>query len=164
MFKYRKATQKDLERIWDINIEDNPGDERWVKWKEKYIRYNKEKKAVTFVIVYGTLPVGEGTLLLSPECDAVKGMNCLANGKDIANINALRIQKSFEGNGHVSKLIRLMEKCAAKNGISVLTIGVEAKEARTWAIYQHLGYKEFIMSKEEDGEQVLYYQKRIAEF
>lgn len=34
MFKYRKATQKDLERIWDINIEDNAGDERWVKWKE----------------------------------------------------------------------------------------------------------------------------------
>lgn len=161
MFRYRKATPKDLEQIWDMNIEDNPNDERWIKWKEKYIQYNTEKKAVTFVIVYGEKPIGEGTLLLSPECDAVKGMTCLANGKDIANINALRIRKEFEGNGHISALIRLMEKYALESGISVLTIGVEERETRTHAIYQHFGYDEFIMSKEEDGEIVLYYKKQI---
>ena len=159
MFEYRIATIEDLEKIWDMNIKDNPNDERWVNWKEKYIRYNKEKKAVTFVIVYETIPIGEGTLLLSSECDAVKGMTCLANGKDVANINALRIRKEFEGKGHISILIKKMEKYALERGISVLTIGVEEKETRTHAIYRHLGYDEFIINKKDNNESILYYKK-----
>lgn len=161
MAEYRIATLKDLEEIWDMNIADNPNDKRWLRWKEKYISYYLEKKAVTFVVVVDGKLVGEGTLLLNPECDAVKGKHCLADGKTIANVNALRIRKEHEGQGHISKMIKLMEEFAINNGIETLTIGVEAKETRNLAIYLHWGFNSFIFNETEENELILYFKKEL---
>ena len=137
MITYRKATGDDLERIWDMNIRHNPDDSRWARWKEQYIGYNLSGAAVTFVILDGDFPVGEVTLILSPECKAVKGRPCLADGGKTGNVNALRIRKEYEGRGYVSGLMRYMEAYAAEAGLDRLTIGVEAAEARNLAIYLH---------------------------
>lgn len=158
-FAYRLATLQDLEIIWNKNIEENPDDERWVNWKEEYIRYNKTCMAQTYVVVCEEEPVGECTLILSPECNAVRGRLELANGMDVANINALRIAKEYEGQGHISKLMACIEEYAKKQGIRTLTIGVEAKETRNLGIYLHWGYDEFVMSETEENELVLYYRK-----
>ena len=83
-------------------------------------------------------------------------------GKKIANINALRIQKRYEGQGHISKLMQEMEQFAIRNHLSRLTIGVEAKETRTLAIYLHLGFTKFLFAEMEDGELVLYFSKQIS--
>jgi len=160
-FTYRLATLQDLEVIWNKNIADNPKDERWIHWKEEYIGYNKTGMAQTFVVVCGDEPVGECTLILSPECNAVNGRLELANGKEVANINALRIAKECEGQGHISKLMACVEDYAKEQGIKSLTIGVEAKETRNLAIYLHWGYDSFVMSETEDDELVLYYRKDI---
>ena len=161
MFEYRIATRKDLESIWDMNIADNPGDARWKQWKQKYIGYNLDGKALTFVVVANGSPIGEGTLLLHPECDAVNGVIELSDGKTVANINALRIRKEFEGQGHVSKLVKLMEEYSINHGIKILTIGVEAKETRNLSIYLHWGFSDLIFYKFEDSELVLYYSKNL---
>lgn len=160
-FTYRPATSQDLEAIWNKNIADNPEDERWVHWKEEYIDYNKTGMAQTFVIVRDEEPVGECTLILNPECKAVRGRLELANGKDIGNINALRIAKEYEGQGHISKLMECVEDYAKEQGIMALTIGVEAKETRNLAIYLHWHYDTFVVSEVEDGELVLYYSKAL---
>ena len=68
-------------------------------------------------------------------------------GEKIANINALRIQKRYEGQGHISKLMQEMEQFAIRNHLSRLTIGVEAKETRTLAIYLHLGFTKFYLQR-----------------
>ena len=34
MVEYRKATAEDLEIIWDYQIEQNPGDPNWIRWKK----------------------------------------------------------------------------------------------------------------------------------
>lgn len=161
MITYRKATGDDLERIWDMNIRHNPDDSRWVRWKEQYIGYNISGAAVTFVILDGDFPIGEVTLILSPECKAVKGRPCLADGGKIGNVNALRIRKEYEGRGYVSGLMRYMEAYAAEAGLDRLTIGVAAAEARNLAIYLHWGYTEFVYSETDGGELVLYYAKNI---
>jgi len=96
-------------------------------------------------------------LLLSPTCSAIAGRKVLCDGKATANINALRIQKAYEGKGHISKLIR-----ALRNHITKLTIGVEAKETRTLAIYLHLGFTKFLFAEMEEGELVLYFSKQIS--
>lgn len=160
-FTYRLATPQDLETVWNKNIADNPDDDRWIHWKEEYINYNRIGMAQTFVVVCGEEPVGECTLILSPECNAVRGRLELANGKDIANINALRIAKEYEGQGHISKLMAYIEENAKKQGIKELTIGVEAKETRNLSIYLHWGYDIFVMSETEDEEPVLYYRKKL---
>lgn len=160
-FTYRLATPQDLETIWNKNIADNPEDDRWIRWKAEYINYNETGMAQTFVIVCDEKPVGECTLILHPECKAVRGRPALANGKDIANINALRIAKEYEGQGHISKLMACVEDYAKEQGVTLLTIGVEAKETRNLAIYLHWGYDTFVMSETEEDELVLYYRKEL---
>jgi len=162
MFAYRKATLADLEKIWNMNIADHPGDARWVRWKREYIAYNQKGMAATYVVCCNDQPVGEGTLIFSPECKAAAGRTELADGKTIANVNALRIRKEFEGRGHISRLMKLMERTAAEQGITCLTIGVEAKESRNLGIYLHWGYDRFVCSEVDEGELVLYYAKRLV--
>ena len=163
MYQYRKASPADLESIWDRSIADHRGDSHWIAWKEKYIRYNQKGMAATFVVIHNARPVGEGTLLFSPQCSAVRGRTALADGCHTANINALRIRKKHEGRGHISALVRMMEQYAAENGYTHLTIGVEARETRNLAIYLHWGYDVFVTAEREEGELVLYYAKNLSD-
>lgn len=160
-FEYRKATLDDLEYLWNKNIAGNKNRLQWIKWKKQYIDYNKSGKATTFAVIADGMPIGEGTLLFSSDCAAVKGRKELCDNLTIANINALRIQKSYEGNGHISKLVKEMENYAKERGFSYLTIGVEARETRNLSIYLHWGYTEFVMSEIENHVLVLYYRKKI---
>lgn len=160
---YRKATEQDLEIIWNKNINSHKNDSRWSRWKEEYISYNKDNLAVTFVAVDDE-PVGEITILFSGKCKAVKDKPLLADGKTIANLNAFRIEKRYEGKGHISKLLKVAEAYAKERGVTELTIGVEATETRNIAIYLHWGFSEFVMSEideEENNALVLYYKKTI---
>lgn len=163
MYQYRKASPADLESIWDRSIADHRGDSHWIAWKEEYIRYNQNGMGATFVVLHNGRPVGEGTLLFSPQCSAIRERTQLADGHRTANINALRIRKKHEGLGHISALVRMMEQYAAENGYTHLTIGVEARETRNLAIYLHWGYDVFVTAEREEGELVLYYAKNLSD-
>ena len=43
MFNYRRATLEDLEKIWNKDIQDNLDDNRYIRWKEEFIKANKKK-------------------------------------------------------------------------------------------------------------------------
>ena len=161
MVEYRKATAEDLEVIWDYQIETNPGDPNWIRWKKQFIDDNNSGAAATFVAVVDGIPVGEGTLLFSPDCRAIRGRLGLADGKNVTNINALRIREAYEGKGYISALVKTMERYSAEHGYSRVTIGVEAVEARNLGIYLHWGYNQFLLSEGEDLELTLYYGKEL---
>ena len=157
----RIATGQDLQQLWGKNIARHPHDPRWQRWSEQYIGYNREGLGITFAVVIGGEAVGEVTLLLSPACSAIHGRTALADGAATANINALRIEKRYEGKGHISALVRMMEQYALQRGITRLTIGAEEKELRNRAIYAHWGYTNLLFSEQEDGETILYYGKEL---
>lgn len=161
MFYYRKATIEDLNKIWDKDIKKHNGDDVWKRWKKQYISYNQNDECVTFVVLDNDRPVGQITLLFSPNCSAVKDRPMLCDGKTIANMNAFRIDKEYEGQGHISKLVKMAESYAKERGIKTLTIGSEAKESRNLAIYLHFGYTEFVTHIIEDDELILFYQKEL---
>ena len=123
---------------------------------------NASGAAATFLVLHDDEPVGEGTLLLSPACRAIRGRTCLCDGKTVANINALRIQKTYEGQGHISGLMQAMTQYAKEIGIQALTIGVEAAETRNLSIYLHWGFDRFVMHEIEDDTLILYYAKTIT--
>lgn len=160
-FAYVPATEEKLVQIWDQTIAANPGDDRWVQWKENALQDNASGRSLTFLVLCNSRPIGEGTLLFSADCGAVHGRKVLAEHGITTNINGLRIEKAYEGQGHISRLVREMEAHARKNGYKRITIGVEAKETRNLAIYLHWGYTNFLLSEEEDGELVLYYGKKL---
>ena len=159
---YRKATRADLEALWAGSIAENPGDPRYPRWRDQFIADNESGAAATFAVVIDDVPVGEGTLLFSPDCRAVRGRLCLADGRSTANINALRIRPEWEGRGHISRLVRLMESSARDMGFDRITIGVEETEERNRAIYAHWNYVNLILEETEDGTQVLYYAKVLG--
>ena len=148
-YKYKEASTADLDLRWDINIANNLGDDRWVTWKSEAIENNKNSKIKTFVVLYYNEPIGEGTLVFSPQS---------------VEINALRIEKHHEGKGHISKLVKVMEQYAKSKGFEIATIGVEAKETRNMSIYFHWGYDTFMYSEfseiEEEG-LILFYSKKL---
>jgi len=149
-YKYQKATLTELDLRWNKNIENNIGDERWVTWKATSIENHKANKAITFVVLLGEEPVGEGTLIFSLQS---------------VEINGLRIDAPHEGKGHISKLVRLMEQYAKDNGYTTSIIGVEPKETRNLAIYLHWGYNTFdklvITDPKKDEGLILYYSKKL---
>jgi len=162
MIDYHKAGLEDLEAIWNHHILENPGDQRYIRWKQQFINDNLSGNAVTFVISADGNCIGEGTLLLSPDCRAIRGRTCLCDGKAIANINALRIQKAYEGQGYISSLMKVMEQYAVSIGIQTLTIGAEAAETRNLGIYLHWGFDRFLLHELEDDTLVLYYAKSLS--
>lgn len=162
MFTYRIATEDDLEKLWEYDINRHQGEEReqWQRWKVQYLEYNRTGKATTFAVLDDEEPIGQITLLWSTECLAVKNHPELCDGISRANMNAFRIKKTYEGQGHISKLVKMAESYAKQKGFTYLTIGSEAVESRNLAIYLHFGYTEFITSVIEDGELILYYGKK----
>lgn len=161
IYEYKVASEDELNWIWEKDIAENVGDQRWIDWKIDYIKDNKVGRCKTFVVLWNGEPVGQGTLLFSLECSTINGRTKLTDGVNTANINALRIEKAHEGKGHISKLIRIMEQYAKNEGYKALTIGVEAKETRNLGIYLHWGYDTFVTSEIEDGVLVLYYSKSL---
>lgn len=161
VFQYRKTTEKELCRLWNRSILEHPFDRRYRAWKRAFLQLNRDGRGATFAVLHNGTPVGEGTLLFSPQADAVRGREWLADGVHTANINALRIRKAYEGQGHISALIKEMERYAAEQGFTHLTIGAGKHEARTRAIYRHWGYTAFLAEADEDGEIVLYYAKTL---
>ncbi|MBQ8604252.1 MAG: GNAT family N-acetyltransferase [Oscillospiraceae bacterium] len=161
MTQYIPATLPLLEKQWDKTITTHPGDIRWVKWKDEYISYNKTGMAITFLVVIDGEPVGETTLITSPRCLAVKGRPTLCDGRTVANVNAVRITKAHEGQGHISQLVKVVENYARRQGYSRLTIGASADNQRNNAIYRHWGYDEIVLTEQEGGEKVIYYRKNL---
>ncbi|MBQ3534698.1 MAG: GNAT family N-acetyltransferase [Clostridia bacterium] len=157
----RIATPDDLNTLWQYHVDSHPGDDRWVRWRKEYIGYNQTGAARTYAVVVDGVAVGEGTLLFDPACSAIDGRTILADGTAVVNLNALRIRKPWEGRGYISAMVGLMEQHARQAGFSRITIGVDACETRNRAIYAHWGYTRLLFTEEEDGEQVLYYEKSL---
>ena len=49
----------------------------------------------------------------------------------------LELKKKYEGQGHISKLVKMAEQYAKSQGITYLTIGSEAKKSRNLGLYLH---------------------------
>ena len=161
MFSYKISTENTLKQIWDKNIASHPGDMRWVNWRKEYTEYNKSGMALTFLVLKDDRPVGEGTLVFDPACNCTAGNTLLADSCTTVYLNALRIEKRYEGGGHISALVKMMENFAREKGYKYITIGVDNSNERNKAIYTHWGYTETIYTEVEDGELVLYWRKKL---
>ncbi len=153
---YRIATDADFNTLWDRNMAEDPGEPMWPIWRARFRQRIDLGQAITFCVVIDGDPVGEGTLELNTGKDPR-----LCDGRENAYLAALRIRKEFEGQGHISNLVRMIEDHARKLGFRRITIGVEEQESRNRAIYTHWGYVAPVMDIYEDGEHILYYRKEL---
>jgi len=101
-------------------------------------------------------------LIFSPQCGTINERLALVDGKRVANINSLRMDREYEGRGHMSRLVKIMELYAKEAEYTEATIGVEAGETRNLGIYLHWGYNRLVLSEVEDGSLFLYYAKDLS--
>lgn len=160
-FSYHKASAEELESIWEKEIAEHPDDERYRSRRDIYTSLNKSGRGVTFVVTADGVPVGQGTLLLSPDCPAINGRLTLADNISVGNINALYIDREYRGEGHISTLIRRIELHARALKLHALTIGVEADKPRNISIYFHWGYTNYVTCDTDNGVPVLFYKKQL---
>ena len=161
-WSWRACTGDDLTRVWDMNIADHPGSDEWARYRVQAFYHEEKQMAKTYLALRNEKPVGEGTLLFSPDCRAVRGREALADGAYSVNVNGLRIRKEYEGQGYTSRLMKVMEEDAARLGFRMITIGVDAKITRNLAIYLHWGYCSYVMWAWDDGDLILYYGKPLG--
>ena len=154
--EYRVATRQEFDTLWDRNEASDPDEPMWPVWRQRFRERIDRGQAITFAVVLDGDPVGEGTLELATPKDPR-----LCNGKDTAYLAALRIRPEHEGQGHISRLVRVMEDHARHLGYTTLTIGVEEGESRNRAIYAHWGYVNPIPGADPENDQVLYFGKKL---
>ncbi len=162
VWSYRACTGEDLKRLWDMNVADHPGKPIWERFRSQAFRHDALQMAKTYAAVRNGRPVGEGTLLFSPECEAVGELKHIVIPGEVCNVNGLRIRKEYEGQGHISRMMKLMEQDAAVLGFHTVTIGVEPRESRNLAIYLHWGYTDYLEYEFDHGALVIYYGKELC--
>ena len=106
---YRIATIDDLEKVWDKDILRHMDDPNWKRWKREYIEYNKNREAITFVAENKGDIIAQISVVLKNNVKAVLGKPFLVNSKTI-NMNGFRCDKAYEGQGHISKLVKIYLK------------------------------------------------------
>lgn len=156
MAEYRILTDAEFKYLWDRNEAADPEEPMWPVWRARFEERIARGQAICFGVILDGNPVGEGTLELSTSKDPR-----LCNGKDTAYLAALRIYREYEGQGHISRLVKTMEDHARRLGYTALTIGVELKQSRNLAIYSHWGYTDPVFQQIQDGETVAYFRKRL---
>ena len=118
--EYRVLTDREFDLLWDRNQAADPQEPMWPVWRQRFRQRIESGQAISFGVILDGDPVGEGTLELNTGKDPR-----LCDGKNNAYLAALRIRKEFEGQGHISRLVKTMENHARNLGFSAITIGVE---------------------------------------
>lgn len=159
---YRMATLEDLIYVWDKDINKHPDEkEKWIRWKEEFINNYKNDIIKTFVAeisgdIIAQITVATKSLAISDL--SIRDKLCDEN---MAYMMAFRCDKQYEGQGHISKLVKMGEEYARSKGFKYISIGSEVKESRNLAIYLHFGYTEYITHSFCDGELEVFYKKQL---
>ncbi len=84
-----------------------------------------------------------------------------ADGTARAHIHHTRIAERLRGQGIGTMLMEVVEKEARRRGFTEMTLGVEEDNKKATQFYQHLGYKEFMREKGDEGETIIGMKKEL---
>lgn len=157
------ANKKELIKRWDYLIKIHPNNPIWVQFKENALKHYDEKSTISYIGILEGEIICEMTAYINNSAfigDISDPSNLLS--KDMAYLAAFRTNKEYEGKGYFSKLYKFVENDLKNRGYKELSLGVGPEDVRNIEIYFHLGFKEYIKTTIEDGNDVvLFYKKRI---
>ena len=161
--EYKIATLEEYIAVWEKDIAKRPHKKaEWEAMRDVYIPAFKDKQLTTFIAKDGEEIIAQISVVTDPNFKEVKGLEELCDGKTIAHMNAFRCDKEYEGQGHISKLVKMGEQWAKEQGFKYATIGASATNVRNIQIYFHFGYTEFVLCEHlENGKVVLNYKKEL---
>ena len=133
----RIASLEDMNRKWDYEIRQHPGNGNWTVWKEEAIEGFRAGRSIPYYgVLEGTI-ICEATAVLYP--DLPDGGE--TDGRTV-ELCAFRTIKGYRGKGYFSVLMRFMLEDLKLKGYTKAVVGVEPREKRNREIYRHWGFTE----------------------
>ena len=135
------ASLEEMNRKWDYEITQHPGEKNWIVWKDEAIKGFLAGHSVPY---YGVL---DGTVIC--EATAVRSSGMLRGSEAVkaessVELCAFRTIKAYRGKGYFSKLMGFMLTDLKQKGLAKAIVGVEPDETLNKAIYSHWGFTEHI--------------------
>jgi len=142
----RTASPAEMNRKWDYEIRQHPGEENWKAWKEEAISNALAGRSIPY---YGFL---DGMIIC--EATAVPDPDLPPAGREkmpdhTVELSAFRTVKAYRGKGYFSRLMDFMLEDLKRKGYRKAVVGVEPEEKRNREIYRHWGFTEEICSGTE---------------
>ena len=148
MSKYicKIATEDEMKRKWDYEIENAKNKDNWISWKKENIERFKKGDIIPYYGILNEVIISECTAFINPEI--VQNNEGLIDNTT-AYLSAFRTRKEYEGQGYFSKLYRFMIDDLKKRGYKRATLGVEPCEKKNKEIYFKYGFTDHIKDAQE---------------
>ena len=157
------ASAEELNRKWNYEIAQNPGDGNWLIWKEEAVENFKKGVSIPYYgILNGTI-ICEATAVTDPQC-AQNSEGMMEKGT--VYLCAFRTNAEYQEQGYFSKLKDFMLEDLRKRGFTKAILGVAVADDWHQKMYEHWGFTEYLKTGEEtypDGTiiDVEYYGKKL---
>lgn len=151
MIHFRKARKTDIERIWEIYLENHIEEEEG----RAVIGWNRNiypvKKTAEEALLRGDLFVVEdetgvvGTAIINQEQVDVYANGCWqydATDDEIMVLHTLVISPKVAGKGYAKQFVAFYEQYAKEHGCPYLRMDTNERNQRARSLYAKLGYRE----------------------
>ena len=140
------ASLEEMNRKWDYEISQHPGEKNWTVWKDEAIEGFRTGLSLPYYGVLDETVICEATAVLLPGIE--QGIKEEKEEK-IIELCAFRTIKAYRGRGYFSKLMDFMLKDLKRRGFAKAVVGVEPEELINKEIYRHWGFTEPIRTGTE---------------
>ncbi len=170
----KEADREELIRRWEYLIKINPGDNRWIRFREDALKHYDEKSTISYLGFLDDEIICEATAYIKDSAfigDISEPSGLLSDS--MSYLAAFRTNKEYEGKGYFRKLYDFAENDLRKRGYIELSLGVGPEAVRNMEIYFHLGFRDYIKTviqheptaddpsiQEEDV--IIFYKKKIG--
>ena len=160
MYTYSIATVDDVKLLFEKRLKERASYPNYKVCLDMYFDDYISGKSIIFAIKKNENPIGSITLEFC-KLDDIANSN--VSKMKYCYLSTFKIEKIYEGQGHISKLIKLAETVACKLGYYYAIIACEETNQRVKSIYDHFGYTEVITRKQDNGHQMVYLGKRLGD-
>ena len=160
MFTYSIASIEDIELLFQKRLQERNSDPSYKHSLDNYFDDFVSGKSIIFVVKNGEEPIGSINLEFCQLTDIVSSY---VSGKKYCYLSTFKIEKIYEGQGHISKLTKKAEDIARKLGYQYSIISCEETNQRVKSIYNHFGYTEVVAQTQERGHNIVYLGKQLGD-
>lgn len=160
MFTYSIASIDDIELLFQKRLKERNSDPCYKHSLDNYFNDFVSGKSIIFVVKKGDEPIGSINL---DFCDLADIASSCVSEKKYCYFSTFKIEKRYEGQGHISKLTKKAEDVARELGYQYAIIACEETNRRVKSIYNHFGYTEVVAQKQERGCSIVYLGKQLVD-
>ena len=162
-FVCRIPTFDEILKKWDYEIENADDKNNRKVWKDEFIEYYKNGRAIPYYGFLGDEIICEATAFISKNW--VTNPDGLVD-EFTAYLCAFRTVKEYQGHGCFSTLFKYMVDDLKNRWYKNLTVGVEPQSMINKEIYSHYGFNELVKTDLERNSDwslvtVEYYKKYL---